>query len=163
MKVVFVEIDRCIACLNCMRVCTFRADQVHHCQTSNIFINVDMDRRRIFAGVCLQCEAALCMKICPTAAIRRDADTGALVVAQHLCIGCGMCVTVCPFGNMQLDAVRRVATKCDLCGGRPRCVQVCMARALHFGSLAEVAASRRGRGGPRLFVRALSLEEGERP
>jgi len=160
MKVVFVEIDRCIACLNCMRVCSFRQQQTYHCQTSNIFVNVDMDQRKIYAGICMQCETALCMKVCPTAAIKRDPATQALFVDKSACVGCAMCVTVCPFGNVHLDEVRRIATKCDLCSGNPKCVQVCMAKALHFGSLTELAELKNSKGGLRVAVRALCAVEG---
>lgn len=159
MNVVFVEIDRCIACLNCMRVCSFRRDAVHHCQSPRIFVNVDMDQRKIFAGICQQCEAAPCMRICPTGALKRDLVTNAVVVDRNLCICCAMCVMACPFGNVELDEAQRVATKCDLCFGAPKCVQVCMARALHYGSIDELAELKRRRGGLRLAVRAISINE----
>ena len=163
MNVVFVEIDRCIACLNCMRVCSFRRDEIHHCQSPNILVNVDMDKRRIFAAICLQCETALCMQVCPTGALKRDPLTQAVVVDRTACIACAMCVIACPFGNMDLDRINRVATKCDLCGGKPKCVQVCMAKALHYGSIEELVQMKKRREGLRLAVRAMSgCEDTER-
>ena len=159
MKVVFVEIERCIACLSCERVCFFH--QAESCQghVANIFVHVDMDHRRIFTATCRQCEVALCMKVCPSGALSRDPRTHAVVVDKNRCIGCGMCVTACPFGSVQLDGEQRVAAKCDLCGGNPRCVQVCMAKALHFGSINELAELKRKRTDLKLSIRAMPWQK----
>jgi carbon-monoxide dehydrogenase iron sulfur subunit len=155
MKVVFVEIERCIACLSCERVCFFHQAKSHQGHASNIFVHVDMDHRRIFTATCRQCEVAMCMKVCPSGALSRNPRTHAVVVDTNRCIGCGLCVTACPFGSVQLDGMQRVATKCDLCGGNPRCVQVCMAKALHFGSINELAELKRKRMDLKLCVRAI--------
>lgn len=121
--------------------------------TPNIFVRVDMDQRRIFTGTCQQCKTALCMEVCPTDAIMRDPDTGAVIVNKDLCTACGMCVEACPFGYMSLDDFLQKATKCDLCGGNPKCVQVCMAKALHFGSIESLSETSRTR--LRLGLRAV--------
>jgi anaerobic carbon-monoxide dehydrogenase iron sulfur subunit len=158
MNVVYIEIDRCIACQSCERICFFHHAQVHHVHASGIFVHVDLDLRRIFTVTCRQCEVAMCMKVCPSGAISRDPQTHAVVVDVSRCIGCGMCVAACPFGSVQLGGVQRVATKCDLCGGHPRCVDVCMARALHFGSINELAELKRKRTDLRFGVRAVPLD-----
>lgn len=155
MKVVFVELDRCIACLSCEHVCRFQQSMLKKGGASNIFVTVDIDQRRIYAGTCLQCASAWCMQVCPVDALSQDPTTAAVVVDKRLCIGCGMCVVACPFGYMQLDASVRRATKCDLCGGDPKCVQVCMAGALHFDTIEALAARRNEPDGRRLGVRAL--------
>jgi len=155
MKVVFVELDRCIACLSCERACLFQQAELKKGDSPNIFVNVDMDRRRIFTGTCLQCETALCMEVCPVSALTRDPETEAVVVDKEKCLGCGMCVTACPFGYMHLDESLRKATKCDLCGGNPKCVQMCMARALHFGGINSLAELKRKQTDLRLGLRAV--------
>ena len=159
MNVVYIEIDRCIACLSCERVCFFHQAQAHKSHASGIFVHVDMDLRRIFTVTCRQCEVAMCMKACPTGALNRDSQTHAVVVDKNLCIGCGLCVAACPFGSIQLDGLQRVATKCDLCGGHPRCVDVCMAKALHFGNIKELAELKRKRTDSRFGIRAILLGE----
>ena len=60
-----------------------------------------------------------------------------------MCVGCGMCIIACPFGNIHMEPRIRVAAKCDLCGGRPECVQVCMAQALCYGDLNDLAEEKR--------------------
>lgn len=156
MKVIFVEIDRCIACRNCERICTFQQSERHNGDSANIFVHVDLDSRRIYAATCLQCEEALCMKACPTGALRRDPVTRAVVVDKTACVGCGMCVVACPFGSVHLDQAARKAAKCDLCGGDPKCVQVCMAKALHFADINELAVLKQKRADRRFCIRAVS-------
>jgi Fe-S-cluster-containing dehydrogenase component len=83
------------------------------------------------------------MEVCPTQAIRRDPDTGAVVVDESACVGCRMCMVACPFGCIHFENSRGVAAKCNLCGGSPRCVQHCMSGALHFGDINELGGIKR--------------------
>jgi carbon-monoxide dehydrogenase iron sulfur subunit len=159
MNVVYVELDRCIACLSCERACLFQQAARNMGWSPNIFIRVDMERRRIYAGTCLQCETALCLEACPVNAIKRDPETTAVVVDDVICLGCGMCVAACPFGYMHLDDSFRKATKCDLCGGNPKCVQMCMAKALHFGSINSLAERKRKQTDLRLGLRAVPAQK----
>lgn len=161
MNVVYVELDRCIACLSCERACLFQQADRNRGWNPNIFVRVDMDQRRIYAGTCLQCETALCLEVCPVNAITRDPETSALIVDQKICLGCGMCVSACPFGYIHMDESLGKATKCDLCGGTPKCVQMCMARALHFGSINSLAERKRKRTDLRLGLRAVPVHKGE--
>ena len=48
------------------------------------------------------------------------------------CIGCKMCVVVCPFGNVHWDSVAKVIAKCDTCAGAPSCAAKCPNGALEF-------------------------------
>jgi Fe-S-cluster-containing dehydrogenase component len=100
------------------------------------------------------------MEVCPSGALTRDTKTHAVVVDKSRCVGCGLCVTACPFGSIQVDGLHQVAFKCDLCGGSPLCVQVCMAGALHFGSLRELGRLRRRQGDRNLAIRAVPWDGG---
>ena len=163
MNIVYVELNRCIACLNCERACSFQKWEHRLGSTANIFVSVDMDRRRIFAGTCLQCETALCMDVCPVDALTRDPVTSAVVVDNRTCLSCGMCIIACPYGRMDLDESSRKATKCDLCGGDPRCVQMCMARALHYGDIESLVEHRKDNPGLQVGLRAVEDDRGAEP
>ena len=158
MNVVYVELDRCMACFSCQQACQFQQIDRNMGCSPNIFVDVDMERRRIFTGTCLQCETALCMEVCPVNAIQRDPETSAVVIDQETCLGCGMCVAACPFGYMHMDGSLQKATKCDLCGGNPKCVQMCMAKALHFGSINSLAERKRKQSDLRLGIRAMPAD-----
>lgn len=143
MKVVYVDVKRCLGCMSCQRACIFRQASRCNGTSPNIWVSVDMDRRKIFTSTCLQCQSAWCLRACPAGALARDPETQAIVVNEKICVGCGMCVIACPFGNIHMEPRIRVAAKCDLCGGRPECVQVCMAQALCYGDLNDLAEEKR--------------------
>jgi Fe-S-cluster-containing hydrogenase component 2 len=106
--------------------------------------------------VCQQCEDPACANICPVQAISRDADTGAMLVDDDLCVGCQMCIVACPFGAISLDKDRRQAIKCDLCGGaEPWCVRVCEPGALTYKPPSAVSLDKKRAAG-RFLVEVLS-------
>jgi Fe-S-cluster-containing dehydrogenase component len=155
MKIVYVDIDRCIACLSCERICTIQQAKKNRSYATNIFVKVDLEHRRILTATCVQCDSAACMAACPAQALQRDPLSQAIVVDRESCIGCGTCVSACPYGSVYLDEIRRVAAKCDLCDGDPQCVQACMSQALHFGELKDLLDTKRHQENRHLAVRAL--------
>jgi Fe-S-cluster-containing hydrogenase component 2 len=54
------------------------------------------------------------------------------VVDETVCEGCKTCVDACTLGCIHFEGKRRVAAKCDLCQGDPKCVKNCMAKALNY-------------------------------
>jgi Fe-S-cluster-containing hydrogenase component 2 len=82
--------------------------------------------------VCLQCDTAACVAVCPAKALVRDEQTGAIVALHDRCVRCKACVYVCPFGNIAFDQAADEVVKCDLCGGEPRCVQFCPTATLEY-------------------------------
>ena len=83
---------------------------------------------------CFQCLNAACAQVCPTKAIARNEETGAVVIDDELCVGCALCETACPFGHMYFDRNSGKPLKCDLCGGDPACAKFCPDRALEMRS-----------------------------
>jgi carbon-monoxide dehydrogenase iron sulfur subunit len=140
MKIIVVEQDRCLACRDCERVCSFQDSGGFKHENTNIWVHIDMAERTIFTMTCQQCETPDCLEICPTAAIRRDPITRAVVVDETVCEGCKMCVDACPIGCIHFVRKRRVAAKCDLCQGDPMCVKNCMAKALLYCDINDLAA-----------------------
>lgn len=64
-------------------------------------------------------------------------------VDAGLCIGCGNCVSMCPYGARTVDSEKRVVEKCTLCtpylerGEQPACVQNCLAGCRHVGDISD--------------------------
>jgi len=83
-------------------------------------------------AVCHQCGHALCIHVCPTGALYRDAKTNAVLLNREICSGCGECARACPFGAI---ATRPDGSPlvCDLCGGDPACVRGCSRNVLFYG------------------------------
>lgn len=63
-------------------------------------------------------------------------------VNKNVCVGCLMCVNVCPVGAITLDPVEGVASKCDLCQGDPQCVAYCPAKVLKLTDADQLARHR---------------------
>jgi len=162
MKVIFIEMDRCIGCRNCERVCSFQEAGGFKREHANIWVRVDLEARTIFTITCLQCDTALCLEVCPTRALRRDPDTGAVTIDDAACVGCRICMVACPFGCIHFENSRGVAAKCNLCNGEPRCVQNCMAGALRYEDINELAAAKRQRMDARLLQQAQFARGGRR-
>jgi len=81
--------------------------------------------------MCMQCDEACCLKVCPVGAITRDGQ-GVVNMNPDKCIVCKMCVSACPLGNISYSPAGKKVFKCDLCGGDPKCVKYCSAGAIQL-------------------------------
>lgn len=93
---------------------------------------------------CNHCDDPACTKVCPTEAMRKDAETGLVTVDADRCIGCGYCAMACPYGVPVVDREKGYSVKCDGCAERvaegksPVCVESCSLRCLDFGPVDEL-------------------------
>ncbi len=88
---------------------------------------------------CMHCADAGCMRSCPApGAIIRHAN-GIVDFVHDKCIGCGYCVTGCPFDVPKLSPKTNKVYKCTLCSDRtavglePACIKSCPTNCLTFG------------------------------
>ncbi|MCK4889777.1 MAG: dimethyl sulfoxide reductase anchor subunit [Candidatus Aminicenantes bacterium] len=85
---------------------------------------------------CNHCLEPPCEEQCPAKAIRKDPESGIVIIDDTLCIGCTYCSWVCPYGAPEFDISEGIMKKCDLCherissGFRPACETVCPTGAL---------------------------------
>ncbi|THF65222.1 formate dehydrogenase subunit beta [Pseudothauera rhizosphaerae] len=100
---------------------------------------------------CMHCSDPGCLKSCPSPGAIIQFKNGIVDFHQENCIGCGYCVTGCPFNVPRISKDDGKAYKCSLCSDRvaagqePSCVKTCPTGAISFGSKAdmkEVAARR---------------------
>jgi formate dehydrogenase iron-sulfur subunit len=100
---------------------------------------------------CMHCADPGCLKACPSPGAIIQYENGIVDFHQENCIGCGYCISGCPFNIPRINAVDNKAYKCSLCSDRvavgqePACVKTCPTGAIQFGSkedMKEVAAER---------------------
>lgn len=124
----FVTPRLCINCGTCDSVCDQYAVDVFTFEDGADSLSVPI--------TCMQCEDAACMDVCPSGAIYRD-DNSTVLVNQVKCIGCKLCTSACPFGNIEYNYSVKKILKCDLCEGNPDCVKFCPTQAIVFESPTE--------------------------
>jgi len=91
---------------------------------------------------CQQCQSAPCLAICPVKAISREEELNRVKVDEDICIGCRMCVAVCPFGAMAFDTQAQKVIKCDFCDGDPLCAKFCDVEAVKYIDASEQSATK---------------------
>lgn len=95
---------------------------------------------------CMHCVEPGCLKACPApGAIFRQAD-GIVDFNQEKCIGCGYCITGCPFDVPRRNPKTKKVYKCSLCSDRvaagltPACIKACPTSCLTFGAREDLLA-----------------------
>jgi len=131
-KVLMIDHEKCTGCRQCELVCSVFNDGVSNPSRSRINI-VKWEAEGLYIPmVCQQCEDAPCMVVCPVKAIHRDQNLDYVKIDYNACIGCRLCVAVCPFGAMNFNAQDKKVFKCDLCEGEPNCVRFCEVKAIDY-------------------------------
>lgn len=150
----------CTGCKTCQVACK----ENYHLPVGNLYRHVvnyvggswtEIDEGRylpdgqfgyFISTACNHCEQPACVDNCPTGAMQKDGDTGIVWSDHEVCIGCGTCVTSCPYGVPQLHEDYGYAVKCDMCRDEvanshtPYCVAGCPMRALDWGERAELVS-----------------------
>ena len=89
---------------------------------------------------CMHCADPGCLKACPAPGAIVKYTNGIVDFISENCIGCGNCVTGCPFDVPRISQKDNKAYKCSLCSDRvgvglePACVKACPTGAIRFGS-----------------------------
>ncbi len=145
-----LDLEKCTRCDQCVKACA----EAHNGVTRLLRDGVRFENYLV-ATSCRQCRDPRCMIGCPVGSIRRRNSLE--VIIEDWCVGCGLCATNCPYGNITvhefdkatgddtaLQSVQadkdssnsgkiRKATSCDLCHdlAEPSCVYACPHDAAH--------------------------------
>jgi Fe-S-cluster-containing dehydrogenase component len=99
--------------------------------------------------MCRHCEDAPCVVVCPSKALEKSGSEQPVMVSADRCIGCKLCMLVCPFGVILFNQDKKAAFKCDIClqrqaaGKPPACVAACKSGSLQLVSLEEFTRKKR--------------------
>ena len=143
MKRIYIREEYCMGCRLCEVHCI-----VQHSKVKDIIkvyrgkypkpaprIIIEEKGHSSFALQCRHCEDAPCLEACITGAMHRDRKTGAVLLDEDKCVGCWMCIMVCPLGVISRNVEgEKIASKCDLCINEdvPVCVKNCPNEALVY-------------------------------
>jgi len=162
------DLRRCDGCRDCIKGCQAE----HHLPESTEWIKVyemmdTQGRSYSMPVLCMECQEAPCVRVCPVQATYYRPD-GVVLVDEKVCIGCRMCIAACPYGarvfnwDKQTDIApelyddrpeytvpQRQGTvgKCTLCVHHlevdefPACIEACSMKAIYVGNLVTDSAS----------------------
>ena len=88
----------------------------------------------------MHCAEPGCLKSCPAPGAIVQYSNGIVDFHEENCIGCGYCITGCPFNIPRLSKKDSKVYKCTLCSDRvavglePACIKACPTGALVFGT-----------------------------
>jgi formate dehydrogenase iron-sulfur subunit len=89
---------------------------------------------------CMHCADPGCLKACPSPGAIVQYANGIVDFHEENCIGCGYCISGCPFDVPRLSKRDNKVYKCTLCSDRvavglePACVKACPTGAIVFGT-----------------------------
>jgi Fe-S-cluster-containing dehydrogenase component len=139
---ILIDTRKCFDCKACMVACKVE-NNIPDGRWRN-WVKDDGEgfspRTQYQPGQCMQCDRPTCVAACPVGATYKGRD-GIVVIRPQACIGCGNCVTACPYDARYRHPVTGLADKCDFCGHRlkrgetPACVETCPTKARIFGDL----------------------------
>lgn len=164
-----IDLRRCDGCKKCTKAC----QEKHYLPPEQEWIKVYTMRDRTgveysIPRLCMHCEDAPCVRVCPVAATFVNGD-GLVLVDQDKCIGCRLCMAACPYearyfnwaeptvkpplptkATPEFPSPQQKGTvgKCVLCvhnikdGILPYCVDACSMGAIYVGDIdADVATN----------------------
>jgi len=134
----------CSGCETCQLMCSLEHAGSFNPKKARIKV-VPLSLGITIPITCQQCEDPACRKACPEKAIVQHKKLNLVVVDEKKCTGCMACIGACPFGIMAYDPEKKRAIKCDLCDGKPACVQYCPSKVLVLAGNRESAEIRRRR------------------
>lgn len=182
MKLVFVNPERCIGCLQCEFACAVEhstsksgtsAWREEPTPRARVHVDPGQVMGTSYPSRCRHCDPAPCQQVCPTSAITRDAEQDLVLVDPRTCINCAMCAMVCPFDALTFHPVdvgageRTVALKCDGCvervrrGETPACVEACKVGALVYGELNDLVAQGRLQESGKVLAAVTAAQAGD--
>src|SRR5450759_3154077 len=137
----FLKSELCVGCHACETACKMENDielGPRWIKVRSIAVEQKPSEWKVVSRPvkCDHCSDSPCFRICPVQALRRT-DNGTIQVDSDKCIGCKLCLLMCPFSVPTFDSHYRM-TKCHQCenrvsaGLRPACVDACPMGALEF-------------------------------
>jgi Fe-S-cluster-containing dehydrogenase component len=122
-----IDPKKCTGCSQCMMACAMQHYGRIDPQLSRVKVLRIKDVDLNVPVICMACDKAPCIKVCPMNARVRQAN-GTVVTDTDVCIGCKACVYICPVGSPAANPYTGQTMTCDMCAedaSGPWCVIAC--------------------------------------
>jgi Fe-S-cluster-containing hydrogenase component 2 len=144
--ILFIDAEKCTGCRICEMYCSFMKTKTCNPAKSRVRV-IKWETEGVNTPImCMQCDDAPCMSVCPVSAISKDIESGMVSIDGDICIGCKLCMMICPFGAITADSGGSKVVKCDLCDGDPMCAKMCSPGAISFLSTDSAALMKKRAG-----------------
>lgn len=98
--VMVADLRRCVGCQTCTAACKLANGTppgVMWRKVVDIEVGEYPDVQRVFVPTgCQHCDEPPCVSVCPSTASEKRED-GFVTIDYDICIGCGYCITACPY------------------------------------------------------------------
>lgn len=122
-----IDSKKCTGCARCTIACAMKHYNMINPQLSRVRILRFEAQELNVPIICMACDKAPCIKVCPMNARVRQAN-GTVVTDTDVCIGCRACVYICPVGSPAANPYTGQTMTCDMCQddeAGPWCVAAC--------------------------------------
>jgi carbon-monoxide dehydrogenase iron sulfur subunit len=130
-KTFFIRAEFCTGCGMCQMACSLNKIKEINPAKSRIYIQRMVMDGMMVPHICVNCKKPPCIEACRRHAITRDVNTGWVTIDDSRCNNCQLCVGACPYSAIIVTPEKEVVL-CDVCGGEPKCVEICPTGAIVF-------------------------------
>ncbi|MDP1852814.1 MAG: 4Fe-4S dicluster domain-containing protein [Candidatus Omnitrophota bacterium] len=141
MKKLYYDVSKCLACKSCEIACAtgksaskdlFKAVGEEIKPRSCVIVKTTQGKN--FPIACRHCKTHPCVDACIAKALTYDENKKRVIHDKDRCIGCWMCVMVCPYGAIRDNKKLKIPIRCDLCADvdEPRCIKACPVGAIMY-------------------------------
>jgi len=135
-KTFFIRAELCTGCGLCQLACSLVKEKEANPARARIFISRLVMDGLMLPHICFNCQQPPCIEACRRKAITKDTGTGWVTIDRERCNNCTLCVAACPFSAIIITPEKEVLL-CDVCGGNPRCVEMCPTGAIQFADRSQ--------------------------
>ncbi len=137
-RTVWLNHNHCTGCHLCQLICSYTKTGKFDLEKARISI-IERDEPGFIPMICRNCEEPPCADACPAGAITKKDKH--VILNEEQCIGCNMCVMVCPFNAIGQGNHKNY--NCDHCCGKEKCAEICEHGAITFNDSAKELKKKR--------------------
>ncbi len=141
MKKLYYDVKKCLGCKSCEMACaiahSISGDLAKAIKEGKISLprkKILLSKDKNYPIACIHCKDPKCVDACIASALVYDKEKGMVIQDEKKCVGCWMCVMVCPYGAIRPNLRAKVPVRCDLCKDKdkPSCAIACPTHAIIY-------------------------------